>query len=283
MERVTDLLPALAVLATMPLYLLLRRRLPEDPDVVRRSEGALLPRWLHGWLFWLASPIERAAVRGRLPPEFFNYVGLAFASGAGLAFAGGRLAAGGWLFLLSGLADVLDGRVARATGTSSDFGAFLDSTLDRFAEVAVVAGIAWSFRDRPVWMLAALVTLAASLLVSYARARGQSLGVDVSGGLVRRGERLVMLAAAGIFDGVATRGMGARPGALLAAAVAVVGAGALATSVYRTVAVARRLRSRSGTSLPPERAPAATNPSRSPAAAPSTGTPSDPGAPASSK
>lgn len=268
------LLLAALVLATMPVYLLVRRRLPEDPEVPRRSEGALLPRWLHGWLFWVAAPVERAAARGRIAPELFNWVGLALAIGSGAAFAAGALPAAAWLLLASGVADVLDGRVARATGTASTYGAFLDSTLDRFAEVAVFAGIAWHFRTRPWAMLAAVLALGGSQLVSYARARGQSLGVDYAGGLVRRGERIVLVAAAALFDSLLVDWGGAPPDTLLAVAVAALAVASLATAAWRTARVGRRLRAAEGDVVRPPRAPLGeTAPKRSRSGAPSSGTP----------
>lgn len=230
-------------LLTMPLFLVLGRGGGVlHPDVGRRPGPVSPGEWLRSWLTWLLSPVERAAVRLRLAPELFNYVGLALGFGAGAAVAAGLLSVGGALYLFCGAADVLDGRIARARGVTSRYGAFLDSTLDRFAEMFVFLGLAWYFRDGEWAALIAVLALGGSLLVSYARARGQSLGVDFNRGIMQRAERIVLLSAAALFDGVVTRRLGWSAGTILATAAALIGAGSFATAVYRTVAIGRRLR-----------------------------------------
>ena len=229
-------------LLTMPLFLFVGRRRVLDPDLPQRARSALLGSWLKDWLLWVISPVERAAVRRGLAPEVFNYVGLFLSAGAGAALAAGFLPFGALLYLLCGAADVLDGRIARAQGVSSDYGAFLDSTLDRFAETFVFLGLAWYFRSSPAAGLLCLVALAGSLLVSYTRARGQAVGVDFNKGIMQRAERIVLLSAAALFDGVVTGWLEWSRGTLLAVTVILIGAGSMATAVYRTAAIARRLR-----------------------------------------
>lgn len=231
-----------AFLLTMPVFLVRSRGRTLDPNVIRRPAPPSVTGWLREWLNWLMSPLERAAVRRRLAPEVFNHIGLALGFVAGAAFAAGLLAVGGALYLFCGAADVLDGRIARARGVTSLYGAFLDSTLDRFAETFVFLGLAWLFRGRPWAALIAVLALGGSLLVSYARARGQSLGVDFRKGIMQRAERIVLLSLAALFDGVVTRRVGWTAGTLLACTVALIGAGSFATAVYRTVAIGRELR-----------------------------------------
>ena len=103
---------------------------------------------------------------------------------------------GGALVLLAGGFDIVDGAVARVTGKTSKQGAFLDSTLDRVAEVAVFAGILVGGYSSPILVLLAL---SFSLLVSYTRAKGDALGVALSGiGIGERSERLLILAVLSI-------------------------------------------------------------------------------------
>jgi archaetidylinositol phosphate synthase len=128
-------------------------------------------------------------------PTTWTLVGLALslASGAAYYTSGyrGELL-GGALILAAGWFDVVDGAVARVTGRVSKRGAFLDSTLDRVAEVAVYSGVLLGAYASPV---AVLLALAGSLLVSYTRARGDALGVALSGvGVGERSERLLALA-----------------------------------------------------------------------------------------
>ncbi len=233
---------AVSLLLTIPVFRVLARGRPGDPDAARRSKTSTVAHWLHEWMAWVVSPVERLAVRRRLPPELFNYVGLGFGAASGLAFAAGALPLGGLLVAFSGIADVVDGRVARARGVASHFGAFLDSTLDRFAETFAFLGIAWYFGPNRWLTLLVVAALGGSFLVSYARARGQAVGVDCTTGIMQRAERLVLLSLAALFDSLVTSRLGWPAGSLLAAAIGVIGLGSLSTAVYRVVFIARRLR-----------------------------------------
>ncbi len=151
-----------------------------------------------------------------LSPASWTLVGLSVSIGAGAAYwssgYGGELV-GGLLILASGFFDLVDGAVARATGSVSKRGAFLDSTLDRVAEVAIYSGILLGGLASP---LDTLLALSLSLLVSYARAKADSLGVSLSGvGIGERSERLLALA---IFSIAGFAGYGVLLVAVLAAA-----------------------------------------------------------------
>ncbi|NWG08802.1 MAG: CDP-alcohol phosphatidyltransferase family protein [Nitrososphaerales archaeon] len=137
--------------------------------------------------------------RTKLPPLFWSFLGLVLAFLSSLAYSSifkdGLY--GGSLLLLSGFADVLDGSVARATGSVSSRGAFLDSTLDRLGELLVFFGIMIGGLSDPFFVM---IALSFSLLVSYARARGESLGISLSGeGVGERAERILALAIASIL------------------------------------------------------------------------------------
>lgn len=130
-----------------------------------------------------------------LSPTSWTLVGLLVSIGAAAAYWSsgyrGELA-GGLLILASGFFDLVDGAVARATSSVSKRGAFFDSTLDRVAEVAIYSGILLGGLASP---LDTLVALSLSLLVSYTRAKADSLGVSLSGiGIGERSERLLALA-----------------------------------------------------------------------------------------
>ncbi|MEO6223838.1 MAG: hypothetical protein ABIP90_11365, partial [Vicinamibacterales bacterium] len=79
----------LAVLATMPVFALVSRNRPTDPDVARRSASALLGFWIRDWLMWVIGPLERVLVRAGVSPDVFNYLGVAFGAAAGVLFAQG--------------------------------------------------------------------------------------------------------------------------------------------------------------------------------------------------
>ncbi len=233
-----------AALASMPLFAWLRRGQPRDADVARRGASVLLGYWVRDWLMWAIGPAERAVIRARISPDVFNYLGVAFGAAAGWAFAVGALSVGGWMVLFGGLADIFDGRIARARGIANAYGAFMDSTLDRFAEVFAFVGVAWLLSDTRAGAAISLLAISASLLVSYTRARGEAVGVTGAGGVMQRAERLVVLALAGLFDASAASQFGWASGALLFYAVTLIAVGALGTAVYRTAAIARTLKSR---------------------------------------
>ena len=146
-----------------------------------------------------------------------------------------------WFVLLGGAADVLDGRIARARGMANQTGAFLDSTLDRFAEVGVFVGLAVMFRDSALELAMVVTALGGSLLVSYARARGESLGVVAKVGIMQRAERLLLVGFGGVFDPAVTAWRGWDPGSLLLGLLALVAVGTVGTAIYRTVWIAQRL------------------------------------------
>jgi len=229
------------LLATMPVYAVVARGRPRDPEVARRPQTVLLGYWVRDWLMWVITPLERLFLALAIPPVAFNWTGVAFGAAAGVAYALGEFSLGGWLVLLGGAADIFDGRIARARGLVSKAGAFLDSTLDRFAETFAFVGLAVWFRSTSSGVLMVVLALGGSLLVSYARARGEGLGVHYKGGLMQRAERLVLLALASLLDPLLVSLAGWPPGRLLFGMVAFIGLASLATALHRTVAIARAL------------------------------------------
>ncbi len=231
----------LVVLASMVVFALVSRNRPRDPDVARRSASALLGFWVRDWVMWLIGPIERLLVRSGVSPDVFNYLGIALGAAAGVAFARHELALAGLAILLGGLADIFDGRIARARGVTSQYGAFMDSTLDRFAEVFSFVGVTWYLSGTPLGAALAVVAITGSLLVSYTRARGEALGVTGTGGVMQRAERLVILALGALADRAAAARFGWSEGTVLTVAVALIAVGSMATAIFRTVSIARTL------------------------------------------
>ncbi|ABK18750.1 CDP-alcohol phosphatidyltransferase family protein [Syntrophobacter fumaroxidans] len=142
-------------------------------------------------------------VRFHLTPNHISLMGLVTSMLAGLAFVFFPLV-GGILTLLTGLLDTLDGSLARATGQSKKFGAFLDSILDRYTELIIYLGI-WTYFYRqdaktPFFSLLILLILFGSLMVSYTRARAEGLGERCLVGFFQRGERIILLGLSGILN-----------------------------------------------------------------------------------
>lgn len=150
----------------------------------------------------ILNPIAVLLHRVGLTPDQVTFGGLLLSLAAGAALAAGRFPLATLLLLIGSLCDVLDGSLARLSGCSSRFGAFLDSTVDRYAEMAVFMGLGVHYAASGDVFNVGLTFAAAtgSLLVSYARARAEGLGLDCKVGLMERPERLVLLiigAAAG--------------------------------------------------------------------------------------
>ena len=152
----------------------------------------------------MVDAVGRAFARVMPYPNAWTVVGalLAFLSGASFYYR--LLYLGGFFILASGAMDVIDGAVARATGKVSAKGGFLDSNLDRLAEVFIYAGIVGSAMVNP---LISLLALSFSLLVSYSRAKAEGLAIKAEGvGVGERAERLLVLAVSS-FLGYLTYGV----------------------------------------------------------------------------
>ncbi len=243
--EITLFLAALGVaLASMVVFGTTAAARARSAEVARRG-SFVLGNWLREWFYWTASPVGRFSVRTSLAPEVFNAVGLALGLASGWAFAVGQLPLGGALLLLSGITDAFDGLVARARNVVSTYGAFLDSTLDRFTEVFVFAGLAMFYRE-PWEVLVVAAALGGSMLVSYTRARGESLGVLCNLGVMQRAERLLLLGLGPILDPTVSAWLGRPAGAVLMGILILIAAGSLGTAVFRTVWISRRLRERGG-------------------------------------
>jgi len=141
--------------------------------------------------------VAPAVALGRLgfTPNALTIIGSALTGAVGILAANGWFAAAAACLWLFSLADTLDGALARATGRVSVFGAFLDSVCDRYAEAAVFLGIAWWYHTRAdgLGIVLAYLALVGSLLVSYARARAEGVGLDAEVGWFQRPERIVVL------------------------------------------------------------------------------------------
>jgi CDP-diacylglycerol--glycerol-3-phosphate 3-phosphatidyltransferase len=151
-----------------------------------------LPSNIRSWFRDALEPLARGLLALGVSPNALTIIGLVPALAAGIAFAMGLVRWGGVLTGISGLFDLLDGLVARVGNKQTDFGALLDSTLDRFAEIAIFIGLAVLFRET-LTLYGVMLALAGSLMVSYVRARAEGLGSSCFGGLLQRPERFIIL------------------------------------------------------------------------------------------
>ena len=133
-----------------------------DAEVESRPASKLLGRYLRHYIMWVLGPWERALVRWRVTPNALTFASFVVACFSAVFFALGNFGAGGWLYLLTGILDILDGRIARATGKVTKGGAFFDSVMDRYAELVVFGGLAVFYRAQlgaSTWRSSALARL----------------------------------------------------------------------------------------------------------------------------
>ena len=145
---------------------------------------------------YLTQPVVRLLAKTCITPNAITWLGFLLAVGAAALIITGHLFAAGFVVLIAGFFDILDGALARQTNQTTRFGAVLDSTLDRLAEVVLLLGIIVLYVRGGfiVGILLASVALPSSLLVSYIRARAESLGLECQVGLFTRAERIIVLA-----------------------------------------------------------------------------------------
>lgn len=189
--------PGTATAATMvvavTVWLALRglARIPEAGPAPGPAAPLVRPR-VRAWYLALLAPLEDALAGARVHPDALTGAQLAVSVLAGAAFWAGWVFIGGWLTIVAGTLDVLDGGVARRADVASPRGALVDSLVDRCAEFATFLGLGAFFRDS--WVLLAVAAACfASLMVSYTRARAEGLGIDVRLGSAQRPERYLIL------------------------------------------------------------------------------------------
>ena len=195
MNRLIVLSPALVLLGyflvALLAYSVLTLTGKRPPLTEKRERGNFFDFFIH-YFVWVIGPIERWFVAMRITPNQVTLTALVCCAIAAIAIGTGHMATAGWLYVTAGMLDVLDGRIARRMNLSSKAGAFLDSVTDRWGELLVFSGFAWFLRDT-VWLMAVMMAAAGSVMVSYARARGESLGIDLAEGIMQRSERMTLV------------------------------------------------------------------------------------------
>jgi len=162
--------------------------------VLKERLGQRIDHWIRlGLPFLFKRPLN---------PNWLTVTGALVSLVAALVLAQGYFLAAGIGILFGGSFDLIDGVVARHFGTSSSFGAFLDSSLDRFVDMALLLGLAFHYGSQGEFVpqLLAEVVLVCSIMTSYAKARAELVIPHLPGGMLERGERIGLLAAGAILD-----------------------------------------------------------------------------------
>ena len=154
------------------------------------------------WMSWLLEPLASLINRTGISPNLLTVIGFVLTVGVAYVLATGHLQIGGVLLTVAGTFDALDGTVARLAGRKSRFGAFLDSTVDRLSEAVLFLGLLVHYTQQGGRQESFLIyaTIVGSLMVSYARARAEGLGIECKRGLLTRFERTVVLVVGLILD-----------------------------------------------------------------------------------
>jgi len=155
-------------------------------------------------VYRIIGPLTEWLARHRVHPNLLTTLGFLVTVSSGFAFHQHHVRTAGFLILLGGFFDILDGRVARLTQLGSKFGAFYDSTLDRISEIVVFLSLYNDYRLElgDVGMIyLIMLAMAGSLMISYTRARAEALGIDCRVGLMPRAERVVLLGLAALAFG----------------------------------------------------------------------------------
>ncbi len=155
----------------------------------------LIPESLQNKFLRLLDPLVRALAKRKIHANSLTLAGFVITCMAAVALSKGSLRTGGLLILLGGLCDGIDGNLARSTGKTTRFGALLDSVIDRYSEFVMFLGIAAYFilLKNHLILIVTFMALCGSIMVSYTRARAESLGFESKAGMTQRAERIVFL------------------------------------------------------------------------------------------
>lgn len=204
----------------------------------------MLNKYARAFFTRVLTPFAAFLLRLGVSPDAVTLIGTAgVVAGALVFFPMGEFFWGTITITLFVFSDLVDGNMARQAGVSSRWGAFLDSTLDRVADAAIFGGLALWYAgsgNNNALCAVAIFCLASGQVVSYTKARGESIGLPVAvSGLIERAERLVITLVAAGLSGLETFGVPSWIGVLLPIALWVVAAGSLVTLIQRVVTVRR--------------------------------------------
>ena len=162
----------------------------------------------------VVGPVGDLFARAGIHPNVLSLAGLALSAGAGLLYSQGRFFWAAWVVLFAGICDTLDGQIARQTNKNNPFGAFFDSTLDRYSDMFLFVGLAYYYaggtslsleihgQASPWTVVVIILAIAGSFMVSYTRARAEGLGVQCKAGMMQRPERITLLIIGSLLGSV---------------------------------------------------------------------------------
>lgn len=186
------------VFSALFLFAFISRNRPKNQEIEERHSSVLVNKWIREFWFWLTNPVFTFFVKFKVSPNAISILGTVGALMSGVAFYFNMIGLGGWIMVLGASLDLFDGRVARAMNRVTLAGCYIDSCMDRISEGVTLTAIAYIYKDGFGFWIVMLVYLA-SQLTSYTKSKGETLGVNYSGGMMQRPERIVYLGAGGIL------------------------------------------------------------------------------------
>jgi CDP-diacylglycerol--glycerol-3-phosphate 3-phosphatidyltransferase len=172
---------------------------PTYERIERQGASFFLNKRIMEMGYWCMQPLSHLFVRLGISATFVSWLAFALGISSGIFISQGFFTQASIAAGFSGVLDAVDGMVARQTRTDSKAGKVLDSTLDRYVEFAMIAGMAYYFRGATIPFLLSLLALLGSFMVSYSTAIGEIAGIELRGGAMRRAERMVVLTLGIIF------------------------------------------------------------------------------------
>jgi CDP-diacylglycerol--glycerol-3-phosphate 3-phosphatidyltransferase len=173
--------------------------MPRTERIGRLAISPYLPRLVMEFGYWMFTLPIAALSRLGVTANMITAASVIFTMLAAVAYGAGHFAVGGWTLLLAFSCDAWDGIIARKTGTTSPAGEFLDSTIDRYNDLIGFFGFMYYYRQDPLPLTLAALAAVGSTVTSYARAKGESVGIDPNVGYMQRHERAVYLGGASVF------------------------------------------------------------------------------------
>jgi CDP-diacylglycerol--glycerol-3-phosphate 3-phosphatidyltransferase len=171
----------------------------------------------------IITPLRKALTRLGVHPNILSITGLILSVVAGFVYSLGSFFWAAWIVVLAGTCDALDGELARQTAKNSRFGAFFDSTLDRYSDGFILMGLGWYFaggplllgsggeasvgNQSPLAVVLIILAMAGSFMVSYTRARAEALGLECKVGLMQRPERITLLVIGSLLGSIPVIGL----------------------------------------------------------------------------
>ena len=175
-------------------------------SIFKERKINLLPNCIQDVYYKLINPLVSFLIKRGIHPNSLTTFGLLLSilSAVLLAKGKGYFFWAGLSIMVAGTCDVIDGKVARATGLGSKFGALYDSAIDRYSEVIMFLGVFFYFVANGMYTnsIAVFIAISGSLMVSYIRARAEALGVQCRVGIMQRAERIVFLAVGALFGDI---------------------------------------------------------------------------------